>query len=296
MSEKLTKKKYQESQKVKDAYNEYEHFKNTQKPNDYSFSDSELLDKAQNDYLSQKDFSYDIQTDPLYLQYKNVYEKQGKKAREDSMGSAAALTGGYGSSYAQTVGNTAYNEQMEKLNDVIPELYSIAYSRYEDELGRIEDRLSYLSNKDKTEYSRYLDDYKGYTDMLDSLRDTYLQEYKNDISIQDIDWEAAYKLAMAEQDAKQKDAELSLKKDELEFDREKEENEETRFWTELNESNKELIKESDIYSIIGSGDYYNAIAALDYNYGNDAFVRYKALAMGIDKKIINSYFDSKYRG
>ena len=46
------------------------------------------------------------------------------------MGKAAALTGGYGNTYAQTAGQQSYEAYMQQLGSVIPELYDRAYDRY----------------------------------------------------------------------------------------------------------------------------------------------------------------------
>ena len=54
-------------------------------------------------------------------------------ASEDAVARASAMTGGYGNSYAATTGAQAFNEQMGQLNDVIPELYQLAYNRYAQE-------------------------------------------------------------------------------------------------------------------------------------------------------------------
>lgn len=81
-------------------------------------------------YTSRKPFSYDINADALYDQYKDQYIQQGRMAMMDTMGQAAALTGGYGNSYAQSVGQQAYNQQLNQLNNVIPDLYGMALDRY----------------------------------------------------------------------------------------------------------------------------------------------------------------------
>ena len=211
MSTSLSKKKYSESEKVKNAFNEYNTYKDNNKPDDYSFSDSKLLQSTQDKYFNHADFSYDIQSDPIYNQYKELYTTQGKKAMENAIGNAASMTGGYGNSYAETVGAAAYNEHLDKLNNIIPELYATAYSRYEDELDRIENQLSYLTDKDNDEYTRYLDQYDIYSNEVDSLRNLYMKEYENDIKIQDSEWEAAYKIAMAEQEQSQFESEMQFK-------------------------------------------------------------------------------------
>ena len=91
-----------------------------------------LRDEALEAYMNREDFQYDMNGDALYQQYKDRYMEMGRDAMEDTMGQAAALTGGYGSSYAQSVGQQAYNSYMQQLGDVVPELYQLAYDRYQD--------------------------------------------------------------------------------------------------------------------------------------------------------------------
>jgi len=64
----------------------------------------ELYDQV----MGQKPFAYDLNGDALWQQYKDQYTTQGKMAMMDTMGQAAALTGGYGSSYSQAAGQQAY--------------------------------------------------------------------------------------------------------------------------------------------------------------------------------------------
>ena len=90
-----------------------------------------LRDEALQAYLNREDFQYDLNADALYRQYKDRYQELGRTAMEDTMGQAAALTGGYGSSYAQNVGQQAYQRYLKELDDVIPELYQLAYDRYQ---------------------------------------------------------------------------------------------------------------------------------------------------------------------
>lgn len=89
-----------------------------------------LRDRALEDYLNREDFQFDLNSDALYRQYKDRYQELGRAAMEDTVGQAAALTGGYTNSYAQNVGQQAYRRQLKELDDVIPELYQLAYDRY----------------------------------------------------------------------------------------------------------------------------------------------------------------------
>ena len=95
--------------------------------------DDTTLDGIIQKILNREDFSYDLNGDALYQQYKDKYIQQGKMAMQDTMGQAAAMTGGYGNSYAATVGNQAYQASLENLNDIVPELYQMAYDKYVQE-------------------------------------------------------------------------------------------------------------------------------------------------------------------
>lgn len=76
-------------------------------------------------------FSYDPEADILYQQYREQYQKLGRQAMEDTLGQAAGLTGGYGSSYGETAGQQTYDTYLGKLNDLLPELYDRKREEYD---------------------------------------------------------------------------------------------------------------------------------------------------------------------
>ena len=78
-------------------------------------------------------FSYDPASDPVYNSYAQSYQRRGRLAMRDTMGQAAALTGGYGSSYAQSVGQQQYDSYLQSLGEALPELYGMAWQRYNAE-------------------------------------------------------------------------------------------------------------------------------------------------------------------
>ncbi len=282
--------KYKEDEKVKNAFKEYSNFKENEKPKSYSFSDSALLDKTKNEYMNTPSFSYDLNSDPLYQQYKDSYLREGKKAMEDTVGNASALTGGYANSYAVSAGAASYNNYVDKLNDVIPELYSLAYEGHKDSLDLLSNKLDYLTNKDKEEYSRYQDSYKNYTDELDSLRDFYLTSSENDRNTQKNEWDASYKNASLNQDKYEFEAEKDIKLKELLLKQEQQSLDREKF----DEETKEFFREDELYVMLGNGGYYNALRALDVNYDNDEVIKLRALSMGIPEDYIDSYIDAKY--
>lgn len=78
-------------------------------------------------------FSYDPASDPVYNSYAQSYQRRGRLAMRDTMGQAAALTGGYGSSYTQSVGQQQYDSYLQSLGEALPELYGMAWQRYNAE-------------------------------------------------------------------------------------------------------------------------------------------------------------------
>lgn len=116
----------------------------------YDTQINELFNKL----LNRESFSYDAETDPLYKLYREQYINQGRLAMQDTMGQAAALTGGYGSSYSQAVGQQQYDAYLQKLNGVVPELYRLAYSRYQDEGDELKDQYNMYMAKDAQDYDR----------------------------------------------------------------------------------------------------------------------------------------------
>ena len=109
---------------------------------------------VQNQLENREPFKFDVNADPLYEQMREQYVQQGKLASMDTMGQAATLTGGYGNSYAQSVGQQTYNRYMTQLNNAIPDLYSTAYDKYTQEGDDLYNKYSlYASARDsaKTE-------------------------------------------------------------------------------------------------------------------------------------------------
>lgn len=86
-------------------------------------------------------FSYDPGADPLYRAARDQALVQGRRAMEDTLGRAAGLTGGYASSYAQTQGTQAYDRQLEKLTQLLPDYYDRARAAFDRETGALRDSL-----------------------------------------------------------------------------------------------------------------------------------------------------------
>ena len=153
-----------------------------QKPGAYQYSWQTQLDDALNKILNREKFSYDLNGDALYQQYKDQYTLQGQQAMMDTMGQAAALTGGYGNSYAQTVGQQTYQGYMQQLNDKIPELYQLALDQYNREGEDLYNQYALHADRENKEYSRYQDQLNEYYNELQRLMDNEKYERNTDYS------------------------------------------------------------------------------------------------------------------
>ena len=166
---------YAESEQVKKYQSNLENH-NALKPADYQSKYMGLADEVMNNYLNREDFSYDLNGDALYQQYKDKYVAQGKMAMQDTMAQAAAMTGGYGNSYAANVGNQAYQASLQNLNDIVPELYQMAYNKYQQEGQDMLNQYGMLTDRDSIDYGRYRDSVSDWNAERDYLTNLYNAE------------------------------------------------------------------------------------------------------------------------
>ena len=163
---------YQQSDAVKQAQTMLNQ-KLSQKPGQYQSPWQAQLNDIMGKIMNREKFSYDLNGDALYQQYKDKYISQGRMAMMDTMGQAAALTGGYGNSYAQSVGQQAYNGYLQQLNDKIPELYQIALDRYNQEGQDLYSKFSMLGAMDDQDYGRYRDAMADWSSAVDRAQSRY---------------------------------------------------------------------------------------------------------------------------
>ena len=116
----------------------------------YSDQVKDMMDKIMN----REKFSYDVDTDPLFQQALASAMNSGKQAMQDTIGQASALTGGYGSTYATTAGNQAYNAFIEDAYDNLPQYYQMAMDAYQMEGDEMYRQYSMLSAEDDKEFNR----------------------------------------------------------------------------------------------------------------------------------------------
>lgn len=116
------------------------------------------LDNVMAQIMGKGKFEYNMNGDAMYQQYADIYQNQANLGMQNAMAQAAALTGGYGSSYGQMVGQQAYAQQMQGLNDIGLELYDRAYAQDMAERSQLIDQYNMLAAREEQAYNRGIDE------------------------------------------------------------------------------------------------------------------------------------------
>lgn len=204
-----------EALQAKDLYTRYSNLYDnyTREENKYKDQTESLGQQL----INYKPFTYDINSDVMYRQYKDQYQKLGQQAMADTMGQAAALTGGYGNSYAATVGNQAYQSYLQQLYDRIPELYNMALNNYNTNRSNLESALATASqlynmeeNRIDNDYQLLADKYNAYMSRYDTLSDRDYTAYSDALAL--AEQQRQFNAQMAE-DRRQFDANLAYQRE-----------------------------------------------------------------------------------
>lgn len=115
------------------------------------------INRLQDQLLNREAFNYDVNSDAMYQNLKDQYVSGGKMAMMDTMGQAAAMTGGYGNSYAQGAGQQAYQNYLTGLTDQIPDLYNMALQNYIQQGDQLAQQYGILMDREAQDYNRYME-------------------------------------------------------------------------------------------------------------------------------------------
>ena len=207
---------YVKSDEIKAAENALNQWESA-RPGEYESKYSQEIEAILNDILNREEFSYNLNADPLYQQYREQYIENGKKAMMDTVGQATALTGGYANSYAVNAGNQAYDEYLNSLNDIALDLRDRAYIQYTDEGDKMLEDITLLRSLDGDDYDRYLAELERYysdgeflLDKLVSMSDAEFDAFLADVDAWESDREMAFKEAEAKRDQANADRQYAL--------------------------------------------------------------------------------------
>lgn len=143
-----------------------------------------------NSYRNQlMNFKYNPMQDASYQALAQIYGARGEQAAQDTMGDAAALNGGYGSSYAVSAAQQARNQYNQELAALIPDLEQNAYARMQNNYNMMVDRDNDLYNR----YRDLMSDYqwgRGYNADLYQFNQNYgLQARETKLAEDQFKWQ-----------------------------------------------------------------------------------------------------------
>lgn len=173
---------YQRSDRVNEYYEKTRKLERN-KPDEFESKYEGQISDILDNILNRPKFSYtaeDMTNDDLYKMYRDQYMRQGNIAMRDTMGNAAALTGGYGNTYASAAGQQAYDNYVAQLNNKALDFYDRAYQRYADEGQNLYNQMNVVTGLDNTDYQRYRDGVNDYYNDLNYYNGRYNQEYGYD--------------------------------------------------------------------------------------------------------------------
>lgn len=156
----------------------------------YTNSYADQLNNLYAQITNRDPFKYDLDSDPIYQQYRDQYMMQGQQAMMDTMGQAAALTGGYGSTYSQAVGQQQYNAYLQDLNSVVPDLYNNAYNQWLNSGNELYNQYNLTQQAAADEYGKYRDAVGDWWNNVDYAWQNAQQEYNRGLD----QWEREYQL------------------------------------------------------------------------------------------------------
>ena len=142
-------------------------------PEGYESGFSEKLQALYDQIAGREAFDYDPEEDESYQRYARLYAARGAAAMEDTLGKAAALTGGYASSYAQSAGQQAYNGYLQELAALVPELRQAALAEYQQEGKALQNQYSMLDAQEKADYDRWQEARGDWQKQLEAAQAAY---------------------------------------------------------------------------------------------------------------------------
>ena len=170
------------------------------KPGDYTSQWEKQLDAAMDKILNREAFSYNLNGDALYRQYRDQAVRGGRLAMQDTLGQAAAMTGGFGSSYGQTAAQQSYRQHMDDLSDKAAALYDKAREDYDRQRETDKENYQMLLQRENSSQNQYKQALAAWQEENNRLWDRYDKTYSSDYGayrdeIKDRQWQQEFDAA-----------------------------------------------------------------------------------------------------
>ena len=151
---------------------------NAQKMRDEKYKTAE--DSAFSDVTNREPFSYEPENDPVYNAYKKQYESNAQKALRRVLNeNNTSVSGASGAVLSDAM--AARDAELQKISDVIPELYSDAYERYINETKLKNDTLATVNDIANAYYDKIYQSNKDLTDRINNSGNIEREERQRQI-------------------------------------------------------------------------------------------------------------------
>lgn len=162
--------------RLSEAKTELERYEQT-KPGAYQSQYKPKIDNVLGKLEGLGEFDYDPDADTAYKQYKDQYSRNAQKANRNAQANAAALTGGYTSSYGAQAGQNAYDATMANLDDVLDGLYNQSLGEYNAKKNGLETELAGLQRAESSDRQTYQQNLDNWNEGLAYRQNEYDSAY-----------------------------------------------------------------------------------------------------------------------
>lgn len=156
-----SKKKRQEAEAA-----EWEHAMN--RPAAYGGTTTGTMDKVIQDMMASGGFNWDSSAQN-YQQHRALATESNQKAAAAAAANAQALSGGYGSSYADSVAAQGARAAAARVDDAVPALRAQALQQYQTDQGQLMQALAGMADTEQLGLSAYGLNQADYATQLEHL-------------------------------------------------------------------------------------------------------------------------------
>ena len=165
--------------RLSEAKTELERYEQT-KPGAYESQYQKKIENVTGKLEGLGEFDYDPDADTAYKQYKDQYSRNAQQANRNAQANAAALTGGYTSSYGTQAGQNAYDATMANLDDVLDGLYNQSLGEYNAKKSGLETELAGLQRAESSARQTYQQNLDNWNEGLAYRQNEYDSAYNEE--------------------------------------------------------------------------------------------------------------------
>lgn len=168
------------SRKRKNAAEQEEQAWNQNRPADYVNQQKDAMDAVTNQVGSGFDWNTG---DEAYQSYRKLNAANAQAGAENAKANAALLSGGYGSSYADSVAQQGQRETLAGIDNALPSLRGQALTEYQNQQTNLLNTLSGMASTealDRSAYGANLSNYDAWKNFLSNQTSLARSEYASD--------------------------------------------------------------------------------------------------------------------